>query len=433
MITDGKDIIETNMGSELVGLYYYALDKLKVNENNNINSKIFGYVPTIQNITFNPFIDMENDSLFKCIKSDFDSSHFGFNTSNGTPKVYRVKDFTPFSKKIGELNLRVYFENFDKEFESKLLQYPYKYFLLTDYINPPMLMKINQFKYVYENQDYNNPKLLFHVNLALSQSSKYVLYPQSYKNDYNGNIEGIVNNNPLQYPVGSSAYASFIATQGNSFMASNNLALLENEKSFSQNTQSLQYENDMNIYNSFNSGINGIVGLLSGNLVGGTMGVMNSVTGYYMNKRGNDLNSKFNTQNYQFKEYQVETMALAKKNDLLSTPRAIKSIGNDATFNIAHAKQRVDLIEYGLNSDYENRISNYFKRYGYKQNKYGYPNLKSRKYWNFIKFTKCNIDSAKIPSEHIEELQRIFESGVTLWHISNGAKVKQYYMDNVEV
>ena len=152
-----------------------------------------------------------------------------------------------------------------------------------------------------------------------------------------------------------------------------------------------------------------------------------------MNKRGNDLNSQFINQNYQFKEYQVETMSLAKKNDLLSTPRAIKSIGNDATFNIAHAKQRVDLIEYGLNSDYENRISNYFKRYGYKQNKYGYPNLKSRKYWNFIKFTKCNIDSSKIPSEHIEELQRIFQSGLTFWHISNGAKVKQYYMDNVEV
>lgn len=433
MIKDNKDKISTNMQSELVGLYYYALDKIKVTENNNLNSKIFGYVPTIQNITFNPFIDMENDQLFKCYKANFDSSHFGFDDNGVTPKVYRVTQFSPYTKKIGDFNLTEYFAKFDKNFESKLLQYPFRYFLLTDYINPPLLMKINKFNYTFEDGDYTKAKLIINVSLALSQSSKYVIFPSGYKGDYRGNIEGIVNNNPLQYPVGSSAYASFIATQGNTFNATNSLALMENDKSFSQNNQMLELEQMKTNMSLINGVMTSIGNFASGNIGGGISSSFNTGVNYAIGQQTNNLNSSFNKQNYDFKEYQVNTMALAKKNDLLNTPRAIKSIGNDATFNIAHSRQKVDIIEYGLNSEYEKRIENYFKRYGYKQNSYGYPNLKSRKYFNFIKCVKCNIDSDVIPSEHIEELERIFESGLTFWHISNGAKVKNYLVENMEV
>lgn len=433
MIRENKDRISTNMYDELVGLYYYALDKVKVEESNNINSNIFGYVPTIQNITFNPFIDMENDQLFICNKCNFDSSHFGYDTSNGVPKVYRVNQFTPYTKKIGEFSLTKYFDSFDTEFESKLLQYPFRYFLLTDYINPPLLMKVNKFNYYYENGDSSQAKLLINVSLALSQSSKYVIYPIGYKGDYKGNIEGIVNNNPLQYPVGSSAYASFIATQGNSYSASNSLALMENDKSFSQNTQSLEFEQMKNNLNAIGGVFSGVLGLATGNILGGISGIVSSGANYMTSSKGNDLSKMINKQNYDFKDYQINTMALAKKNDLLNTPRAIKTIGNDATFNVAHARKRVDLIEYGLNSQYEERLKNYFIRYGYKQNRYGIPYLKSRKYFNFIKFVKCNIDSSVIPSEHIEELQKILESGVTFWHIDRGTKVKDYTQINSEV
>ena len=431
---NNKDFINSNLGSELVGLYYYALDKARVTENGGINSKVFGYVPTIQNITFNPFIDMFNDFLFRCDEINFDTSHFGFEQSQTSPKVYRVSTFTPYTKLIGEFDLKEYFKSFyenDEDFETKLLQYPFRYFLLTDYINPPMLIKLNLVKYSVFTS--TKATLEFYVNLALSQSSKYVIYPKNYKGDENGNIEGIVNNNPLQYPVGSSAYASFIATQGNSFNATNSLALLENEKSFSQNNQSLSLDESRNNLNAISGVANSLFGLFTGNIMGGIGGLANTGIDYYFNQKSNEMSRQFNRENYQLKDYQIETMALAKKNDLLSTPRAIKSVGNDATFNIAHARKKVDLIEYGMNYIYEDRIKQYFKRYGYKQNRYGTPNLKSRKFWNFIKFAKCNIDSSKIPSENIEELERIFESGVTFWHVENGVNVKDYSKNNMEV
>lgn len=429
-----KDFINSNLGNELVGLYYYALDKAKVSSNSGINSKIFGYVPTIQNITYNPFIDMINDTYFSCSEINFDTTHFGFENTQATPKVYRVNSFIPYSKKIGEFDLKAYFNKIysnNKDYETKLLHYPFRYFLLTDYINPPMLIKLNLIKYSVFTE--TRAVLEFYVNLALSQSSKYVIYPKNYKGDSEGNIEGIVNNNPLQYPVGSSAYASFIATQGNSFNATNSLALLENEKSFSQTNQSISLEESKNNVSALSGLATGLMGLVTGNIMGGIGGLANTGINYYYNQKSNDMSKQFNRENYQLKDYQIETMALAKKNDLLSTPRAIKSIGNDATFNIAHAKNKVDLIEYGMNYINEDRINQYFKRYGYKQNRYGTPKLKSRKYWNFIKFAKCNIDSAYIPSENIEELERIFESGVTFWHVENGAKIKDYSVDNMEV
>lgn len=431
--SENKDFINSNLGAELVGLYYYCLDKTRVMANGGLNSKIFGYVPTIQNITYNPFIDMNNDFMFRCREVNFDTSHFGFESTQQVPKVYRVATFTPYNKKIGEFDIRGYLNKFldNEEFETKLLQYPYRYFLLTDYINPPMLLKFNLIKYSVFNE--SEIKLEFYVNLALSQASKYVIYPKNYKGDGNGNIEGIVNNNPLQYPVGSSAYASFIATQGNSFNATNSLALLENEKSFSQNNQSLQLDESKNNVNALTGVANSLVGLFTGNIMGGIGGLVNTGTNYYFNQKQNEMNKQFNRENFKLKDYQIETMALAKKNDLLSTPRAIKSIGNDATFNIAHARNKVDLIEYKLNNEYEVRINQYFKRYGYKQNRYGIPNLKSRKYWNFIKFAKCNIDSSTIPSENIEELQNIFESGLTFWHVEKGVNVKDYSMNNMEV
>ena len=79
------------------------------------------------------------------------------------------------------------------------------------------------------------------------------------------------------------------------------------------------------------------------------------------------------------------------------------------------------------------RIGWFFHLYGYKQNKVMTPNTQSRKYYNFIKTVGVNISANNIPKNHYERLKEIFNSGTTIWHMSNGATVGDYSKDNVEV
>ena len=59
--------------------------------------------------------------------------------------------------------------------------------------------------------------------------------------------------------------------------------------------------------------------------------------------------------------------------------------------------------------------------------------MNSRKYYNFVKTNSCNIASAKVPLIHMNELKEIFNRGVTIWHVDNGAEVGNYNVDNIEI
>lgn len=68
--------------------------------------------------------------------------------------------------------------------------------------------------------------------------------------------------------------------------------------------------------------------------------------------------------------------------------------------------------------EYLKIIDDYFTLYGYKVNELKIPNLKSRKYWNYIQTIDCNI-TANIPTNDLSKIKEIFNSGVTIWHDTN--------------
>lgn len=418
-ITRGDDTNRTNMLTNLMGIYYYILDRDLITSNSGDNTSIFNFVPSIQSISYNPFLSV-NDENMSIIEADFDKEHWGNPSTGSTPKVYRLRSMLSFQKSLMKYNLKVDYHSLPYDYETRLLFYPFKYYTICDYLNPPLTLKPELIKVDSEGN------FEIKVSCALSQTSKYQIFVTSYKNDFWGNIEGMTNNNPLLFPVGSSAYASFLATSGNTFNQINANNLLENDISFKQNVKSLELNNEKSMVGG---GLNLIGSLLSGNIGGAIQGGVNTL---YENK-GNKLQSQFNNENHSVKEFTIENMALAKTNDYLNTPRTMRSMGNDATFNIGMARNKVDLIEYGLQNEYESRISSYFKRYGYRVNRYGLPYLKTRKYWNFVKLTRCNIDSSEIPYSDLQEIESIFESGITLWHVENEVEIKNYQKNNMEV
>ena len=80
------------------------------------------------------------------------------------------------------------------------------------------------------------------------------------------------------------------------------------------------------------------------------------------------------------------------------------------------------------------KAKQYFKRYGYPYNQYTKnPCIRTRKAFNYIKFTNCNIHGANIPQIHLVELKQIFENGITFWHLDRTTDIKNYDQDNSEV
>ena len=415
-----------------IGFYYYLIPR------NNINSATYlGYVDTIQSLTFNPFIEETNiNSVVECT---FNSDKYGI-PDGGIPKCYRIESFDNIELELGNIQLFNNKSEYDGQlypFDPKLEMYPYTYYLVTDYINPPLLVKPQ-----YVNS--NNNKITVKVTTTpLSAESKYNLYVDGYKGDYEGNLEGMANTTPLMLPVTSSIYSQFISTSMASFTQGNINAMLENDKTLNQGLASnaLQYninraQNNMSLVNG---GWNIIGNLLSGNFGGAMQGAFGTGANYGLNNQINNMQSQLSQQqlneNAKLTEYEINTMAQARITDMINTPNAIKTSGNDTLFNLINSEQKIDIIKYEPKAHIKRKITMYFERYGYRYNQYGKLGnyINNRKYYNFVKTSSCNIATAKVPLIHLEEIKEIFNRGTTIWHIDRGAEPLNYDVKNMEV
>ncbi len=427
-IVAGNDIESSIMGNIPVGLYYYCIPKEKVN-----SATYLGFVDTIQSLTYNPFIEI--DDMSTVIECSFDSDRYG-TPKGGIPKCYRMSGFDTIDKQLYELNTFPDSDNGLPTFEPKLYTFPFRYFMVTDYMNTPLVIK---------PELCENKTLKLRVKATnIATESKYNLYVNGYKGDYNGNLNGIVNNSPLMLPVLSSAYSQFLATSSASFNQGNINAMLENDLSLKQGlaTNNLNYrQNTTNNYmQGISSGLGAIASLLSlnfGGVVNGAMGVAQAGINQHFNTLSNNLNNSQLKEQNKLSNFEVSSMANAKTTDLLNTPNSIKTSGNDTLFNLVNSNRKIDIIEFGLDFRYKHRIYDYFVKYGYKVNKWEKINVNSRRYFNFIKTNTCNIVGEEIPHEYLEEIKDVFNRGVTIWHVDNGASVGDYSVSqlkgNVEV
>lgn len=427
-IVSGNDIESSIMGNIPVGLYYYCIPREKIN-----SATYLGFVDTIQSLTYNPFIEV--DDMSTIIECSFDSDRYG-SPKGGIPKCYRMSGFDTIDKQLYELNTFPDSDNGLPTFEPKLYTFPFRYFMITDYMNTPLVVK---------PELCENKTLKLRVKATnIATESKYNLYVNGYKGDYNGNLNGIVNNSPLMLPVLSSAYSQFLATSSASFNQGNINAMLENDLSLKQGlaTNSLNYrQNTTNNYmQGISSGLGAIASLLSlnfGGVVNGAMGVVQSGINQHFNTLSNNLNNSQLKEQNKLSNFEVSSMANAKTTDLLNTPNSIKTSGNDTLFNLVNSNRKIDIIEFGLDFRYKHRIYDYFVKYGYKVNKWEKINVNSRRYFNFIKTNTCNIVGDEIPHEYLEEIKDIFNRGVTIWHVDNEANIGDYSVSqlkgNVEV
>ena len=360
------DSDSANMNNIPMGYYYYYIPYNQLDY-----GKYLGVCNAIESLTYNPFL---NDDNVTYLEATYDKDRYGA-INSGSCTVKRIMSCSEIEM---ELSNSIELFNYDSVFDMKLQLYPYTYYLITDYMNEPLLVK-PQLVYNTDN------KLIIKIETT-AISGRYRLYVKNNKNDGGGKLEGITNNMTYQLPVSSTAYSQFYASSMSSFNTNVSNSLIENDMTLRQNTNTATLNTKQS---EFNAGLSAIASILSGNLTGA---VSNGVSLIQQQEKLDNLLNNLNEQN-KFKESEIISSKNAKINDLLNTPNSIKTAGNDSVFNMMTNNRKIDVIKYTITPQYKKRINNYFKRYGYAFNDYAIPNIYSRQNFNFLKCSVCYLIS----------------------------------------
>lgn len=371
------------------GMYYYFLQGA-----NNKESSILGNCSAINSVWFSPILDKED---FATIDINYDIERFG-KLNNGTlnhvPEVHRITSVNNIDKELKTLpvyepkerKLNRHYDN-----ESRLMNFPYSYATVNDYINPP-----------YEIQYHMLPsKQNFTVKAKgyLSDKGTYSLYIENLKGDRLGNVEGAISTSPLDLPVSSSAYSSWSSTQK------------------AQDNQNLRN-------NIFNANVN---------MAQQSVGIVSSALSLDFD---GSTNNAFGAYKSYVEKAQLIGNRSAQMKDLQNTPRTMLNTGSDVSFSMVSGQMKIELLRYEITQEYKQRLGDFFALYGYKQNKLMLPNIRNRYYYNFIRTVDVNLKPKvrTIPKAHLNVLKSIYNNGITVWHMDrSGVQMFDYTYDNKEI
>lgn len=248
----------------------------------------------------------------------------------------------------------------------KLLTYPY---LFVSTNNNAGSTNVYRFEDV-ESSGSQNLQFLVYGSISIGCDIRYVL--DAYKNKP-ANFEYGFNN--AKFPQGSWNKNTF-----NNWFAQNGLNIASQYIGNTIDYDRSKYLQTFNRNDNFTKGWN--ASLFSANYLNKTLDLIGNVNYHAMqpNNAGGDVgNSDIN---YSF------------------LPRK-----TGATFDVMCIKYEFAKI-----------IDDYFSLYGYKINEIGIPNITGRQNWNYVKTVNCNFDGINIPQADMENIRKMFDNGVTLWH-----------------
>lgn len=109
--------------------------------------------------------------------------------------------------------------------------------------------------------------------------------------------------------------------------------------------------------------------------------------------------------------------SLANLYDKSRTPSTIKG-ATQGNFLMYSAGAGIYYKYVTAKAEYMEMIDDFFTRFGYQVNTTKAITITNRENFDYVQTTDCNI-TGDIPQEDIEELEAIFDRGVTIWHNEN--------------
>lgn len=267
--------------------------------------------------------------------------------------------------------------NFNPKIESKLLTHPYRYNILTNWKQEPVIVK-------NEYLASGDIKIKMSKTLAFNNPARYWI--EGYKGDINGRGSSLLETSTVELPIVSDAYYEY---------------QLQNRAQL--NAQLLS------------KGVGGVItGGVGGAVAGGPVGAVVGAVGGAVN--GGVMIGE----------------ELAKNSDLKNLPDSIIN-STDGSLSIADKNIYLTFYRYKISDDYLNRIARYFHMYGYKVNNVLDLNevVSSRARFNYVKTISANI-TGDFDYEDLTKIKNNFNKGITFWHYYSGFKYLDYTYNNIE-
>lgn len=266
----------------------------------------------------------------------------------------------------------------------KLLTYPYDYVNLTNYSGSSVDCR-------YEFSEHDSRYLEFKEILSIANPVSLFVFPINYNtqgtqySEYIGNYEfGIEFNNFPEIAWTSDTYSTYLAL----------------------NKNSLQMQQ---IDRSVRAGY----------------GVGKSLANFAMNP----TISSFGDVAVSMYDVQKEQMFFdANMKDMQAIPDKIQGKSSGGV-SLLSGMAGIFGRKMSLRTVYAQKIDKYFDMYGYNISAVQTPNFTNRSHYNYIKTTGIDI-YGPISKNDKETIANLFDSGVTIWHISGGGVYGTYDTNN---
>ena len=321
------------------------------------------------------------------------------------------------------------YSSFPKYSESKLLMYPYSFIELTDDRGDTLPLRME-----YINGGKGN--VTIGICGTISHRSKQSFLVKNYMCQGYNQETGIHDDSLFEIPVIDDYTASYLQSSSNSIRASqsankNNVFLAKRTASNIYNTNTRVAQNT-----AVASGVGDVMGTIASIAtlnVGGAVSSLQSgldTTSNYINSTLQNKTQKTNAMlsaNISYQNAQAQLMA--QMQDAEQIPPTVSSMGSEFLYNVAHKCDGVYLYRKTLHDEDAERLTSYFKQYGYKVNKLMQPKFNVRKHFDYIKMTEPNV-YGNIPMDMLMKIRDIYMKGITRWH---GDFIGDYSLTNEEV
>lgn len=302
-----------------------------------------------------------------------------------TLRVKKMAGYRSLEKNFGNK-----YSGFTSVTESKLLMHPYTVTILTD-------LKGNHQEIKNEYIKGQDLRITTKGSIGTSNKVSYnvtdYLIDSTIINSGEVSIENaIINNSPNDVPVITDLLAAYL--QGNRNQ-------LENQKN------SIVYNGVMGTLSSAMGGIGQAMARNPVGAVGAVGGMMNSSMSAYFQIAG--LN--------------------AKQKDLSTMPPQLSKMGGNTAYDYGNGIKGLYIVKKQITPEYQKKLGDFFKMFGYKINELKIPNIKTRQHFNFVQTSAANI-VGNIPHDDLVQIKDMFNKGVTLWH---GDWLGDYSLSNGEV
>ena len=110
-------------------------------------------------------------------------------------------------------------------------------------------------------------------------------------------------------------------------------------------------------------------------------------------------------------------------------PNSVRGSSNGNSL-LAAGRMTYNVKVMGAQRGFMEAIDQFFDRFGYQVDSLKTPDISGRPYWNYVKMQDANHTSsasARIPSDDLNKINTIFNTGVTFWHTD---QLGNYALDN---